>query len=129
MGDEREETGAPTREYEKLVRDDIPRIIRESGERPVTNVADGEEYRRRLAEKLVEEAEEFAESRDTEELADVCEVVDAIREALGVDDAELDRLRREKRDARGGFGRGIVLERVEPVDGTEFDTDAREQNP
>ncbi|WP_117594858.1 nucleoside triphosphate pyrophosphohydrolase [Haloprofundus halophilus] len=127
MGDEREETGGEdaSRQYDKLVRDDIPAIIRESGERPVTHVAEGGEYRERLAEKLVEEAEEFAESRDAEELADVLEVVAAVRRQLGVDADELERLRREKREACGGFEAGVVLERVEPSGACE----TREQNP
>lgn len=99
-------------EYDKLVRDGIPAIIRESGERPVTHVVDGDEYRRRLAEKLVEEAEEFAESQEPEELADVLEVVAAIRKRMNIDADGLDRLRWEKHDARGGFESGVVLERV-----------------
>ncbi|WP_224337353.1 nucleoside triphosphate pyrophosphohydrolase [Haloprofundus halobius] len=133
-----------SREYDKLVRDDIPGIIRDSGKRPVTHVADDEEYRKRLAEKLVEEAEEFRESearsvseessgersdpRDSggpEELADVLEVVDAIREELDVAADELERMRREKREARGGFAKGVVLERVEACGTSE----TREQNP
>ncbi|KTG09441.1 hypothetical protein AUR64_16825 [Haloprofundus marisrubri] len=108
-------------EYDKLVRDGIPAIIRESGERPVTHVAEGDEHRRRLAEKLVEEAKEFEESRQPEELADVLEVVAAIRKQMGIDADELDRLRWVKREARGGFEGGVVLERVV--------ADAREQNP
>jgi predicted house-cleaning noncanonical NTP pyrophosphatase (MazG superfamily) len=99
--------------YDKLVRDEIPAIIRENDETPVTHVATGEEYRRRLREKLCEEAEEFRESGDTEELADVLEVIAAIREAEGLEAGELERLREEKADERGGFADGVVLERVE----------------
>ncbi len=50
------------REYDKLVRDDVPRIIRESGETPVTHVAEGDALDRRLRAKLVEEAAEFGEA-------------------------------------------------------------------
>ncbi|WP_135825337.1 nucleoside triphosphate pyrophosphohydrolase [Halorussus ruber] len=100
-------------EYDKLVRDGIPESIRESGETPETHVADGEEYRRRLREKLCEEAAEFRDAGDPEELADVLEVLAAIREAEDLDGAELETLREEKADERGGFAEGIVLERVE----------------
>ncbi|WP_135854157.1 nucleoside triphosphate pyrophosphohydrolase [Halorussus salinus] len=100
-------------EYDKLVRDDIPEIIRANDERPVTHVAEGDEYRERLREKLFEEAAEFRESGDPEELADVLAVVAAIRDAEGFDAEEIDRLREEKADERGGFEDGVVLERVE----------------
>ena len=101
-------------EYDKLVRDDSPRIVRESGETPTTHVADGDEYRRRLREKLCEEAAEFRDSDgDPEELADVLAVLAAIRGAEGFDSAELERLREEKADERGQFDDGVVLERVE----------------
>ena len=43
------------REYDKLVRDKIPEIIRETGERPIVHVADDAEYADRLADKLDEE--------------------------------------------------------------------------
>lgn len=68
------------REYDKLVRDDIPKVIRDSGETPVVHEADDDEFDRRLREKLVEEAEEFAEDGTVDELGDVFAVVDAILE-------------------------------------------------
>lgn len=48
--------------YDKLVRDDIPAVVREDGNRPVTRRVDGEERRRYLAEKLVEEATEYRDA-------------------------------------------------------------------
>jgi predicted house-cleaning noncanonical NTP pyrophosphatase (MazG superfamily) len=43
-------------EYDKLVRDRIPEIIRAAGKIPVTRtVADAEEMKRRLLDKLAEE--------------------------------------------------------------------------
>ncbi|WP_227353786.1 nucleoside triphosphate pyrophosphohydrolase [Haladaptatus salinisoli] len=101
------------REYDKLVRDRIPDIVEANGERPVTHVAEGEEYDRRLAEKLDEEVAEFRDSGDPEELADVLEVVYALAARAGVSRDELERLRTEKVDERGGFEDGVVLERVE----------------
>lgn len=100
------------RTYDKLVRDDIPEIIRENDETPETRRVDGDEYQNYLVVKLVEEAEEYAESRDPDELADVLEVVRAVREAQGVDTDELEAMRAEKAEDRGGFADGIVLERV-----------------
>ncbi|WP_267641365.1 nucleoside triphosphate pyrophosphohydrolase [Haloarchaeobius amylolyticus] len=98
--------------FDKLVRDDIPAVIRENGETPVTHVADGEEYRDRLREKLVEEAREFRADPSAEELADVLTVLDAVRDAEDIPAEAVARERREKLAARGGFEEGIVLEAV-----------------
>lgn len=103
-----------TREYDKLVRDDIPAVIEADGEQPVTHVVDGDAYERRLFEKLDEETTELREERNADELADVLEVLDALRTQLGVDKEELTRIREEKAAERGRFEEGVVLERVEP---------------
>lgn len=101
------------REYDKLVRDRIPDIIEGNGEDPIVHRATDEEYERRLLEKLHEEVEEFCESREIEELADILEVVHAIRENQGVTAEQLQAIREQKADQRGQFKDGIVLERVE----------------
>jgi predicted house-cleaning noncanonical NTP pyrophosphatase (MazG superfamily) len=79
-------------EYDKLVRDRIPEIIEGNGERPETHRVTGDEYERRLLDKLDEEGAEYRESREVEELAEV---------------------REEKAERRGRFADGVVLERVE----------------
>ncbi|MCU4750709.1 nucleoside triphosphate pyrophosphohydrolase [Halobacteria archaeon AArc-curdl1] len=99
-------------EYDKLVRDGIPRIIEESGEYPIFHVADGEAYERRLFEKFEEELGEFRDNRSLEELADVLEVVHAFCVHEGWSLESLERRRQEKADERGGFEDSVVLERV-----------------
>jgi len=101
------------REYDTLVRDEIPALIEADDEEPVVHVADDAEYERRLRAKLVEEAEEFAAEGDSAELADVLAVVDAYCEHAGVDGDELAGLQAEMASERGGFEERIVLERVE----------------
>lgn len=98
--------------YDKLVRDEIPEIIRSDGDESVTHVVEGEAYRERLHDKLDEEVAEFHESNDVEELADVLAVVDALAEACGSSAAELQEFRRAKAAERGEFEDGIVLEAV-----------------
>lgn len=100
--------------YDKLVRDRIPALIEADGDRAVTHRAGDAEYARRLGEKLVEEAREYSESGDREELADVLEVLAAIRAFEGIEDGELEALRREKAERRGSFDERVVLERVIP---------------
>jgi predicted house-cleaning noncanonical NTP pyrophosphatase (MazG superfamily) len=102
-----------TEEFDKLVRDEIPRIIEENGETPITHTAEGDEYSEQLDEKLAEEVTEYLESGEVEELADVLEVLHAIRKERGVSLESLRDKRRRKAEQRGRFSEGIVLERVE----------------
>ncbi len=92
----------------KLVRDKIPQLIRDTGGEPVVRIADAEEYRGLLRAKLVEEVEEFLASDDPNELADVLEVLLALAGDLGVDQDQLEKLRRAKAFERGGFSNRIV---------------------
>ena len=70
--------------YNKLVRDNIPSIIENNGEVPITRTLTDEEYRTELYKKLSEECDEVISSEikegTVEELADVLEVIKAIAE-------------------------------------------------
>ncbi|MFF0481894.1 nucleoside triphosphate pyrophosphohydrolase [Streptomyces sp. NPDC004435] len=95
----------------KLVRDRIPEIIRDNGEEPVTYIADRKEYRQRLEAKLLEEVDEFLEADDEAkkgEAADVLEVLLALVAEIGVDPAQLEKIRCAKADERGGFADRVV---------------------
>lgn len=100
------------REFNKLVRDRIPEVIQEDGKEPEIHIADDDEYSERLIKKLEEEVEEFLKSREVDELADILEVVHAIRKDRGVPVEELQKKREKKAEERGRFDEGIVLERV-----------------
>ena len=93
--------------YEKLVRDKIPEMLDAKGVAYERRIADDAEYRAELIKKLVEEANEFAEAGDPEELADVLEVVDALRKLPGYESVTA--LQDKKREERGGFKERIVL--------------------
>ncbi len=97
----------------KLVRDRIPEIIQENGEKPVTRQLSDKEVVPFLRQKVREEAGEFAESGETEELADLLEVIERYLELEGVEREKLKQLRQEKNSKRGGFSANIVLEEVE----------------
>lgn len=99
--------------YDKLVRDNIPSIIRENNEIPVTYIADDEEYQERLRAKLIEEAKEYSESGDLEELADIIEVINAIKKFEDISDSELQKVRKDKNERRGCFEKRIILESVD----------------
>lgn len=101
--------------YNKLVRDRIPDIIRQAGNRPATRIAADAELPALLEEKLVEELAELQEpgANRAEELADILEVVLAMAAREGLSPGQLYALRHKKRDERGGFDDGVVLEWVE----------------
>lgn len=99
--------------YNKLVRDKIPEIIENAGKIPHTRILDNDEYITELDRKLDEECAEFHKDKNVEELADIMEVVYALAEAIGSSPEELERVRKDKADKRGGFEKKIFLERVD----------------
>jgi NAD(P)H-hydrate epimerase len=97
----------------KLVRDNIPKIIREHGKEPVTHIAGRKEYLSRLNDKLIEEAKEFAQGGSKEELADLMEVFIALCKANQINRAEIERIRKIKHRERGGFDKQIILDVID----------------
>lgn len=98
--------------HDKLVRDRIPELIKESGEEPVVHCADDEEYEERLYDKLEEEVQELQEDRDVEELIDIAEVIDALIKYHKIPPDEFQRLKEKKAKDSGSFDDRIVLEEV-----------------
>jgi predicted house-cleaning noncanonical NTP pyrophosphatase (MazG superfamily) len=96
--------------YNKLVRDRIPEIIEKKGGKSATHIASEDEYWKKLKEKLGEEANEFCESESEEELADILEIINAICNFKKINMNNLEELRKEKKEKRGGFDRKIILE-------------------
>lgn len=96
--------------YNKLIRDRIPEIIKQDGGTAITHIADDEEYWSKLKEKLKEEVDEFLKESNKEELADILEVVYAIRDFLKVDGEKLESLRKDKAEKRGAFKEKIILD-------------------
>jgi predicted house-cleaning noncanonical NTP pyrophosphatase (MazG superfamily) len=99
--------------YNKLIRDNIPSIMSAQGKNFRTHVAEPEEYKVKLKEKLIEEVNEFLEDPCLEELADILEVFSALVDAMGYSQEELAQRVNEKSDERGSFESRIVLESVE----------------
>ncbi|WP_339849251.1 nucleoside triphosphate pyrophosphohydrolase [Paenibacillus sp. FSL W7-1088] len=99
--------------YNKLVRDKIPHIITSNGKECRTRILEPEEYKQELRTKLQEESEEYmsagSDQKALEELADMLEVIRALAEVHGVNAAQLDKLRADKAEARGGFQERVYL--------------------
>ncbi len=105
--------------YHKLVRDKIPSIIRQDNKKTFIKSVTGNELSHALSHKLLEEAYElFTEMHDgdpeslLQESADVLEVLLTI---LRQNDQGLDELVEElkrRREEKGGFEKGYLLESV-----------------
>jgi predicted house-cleaning noncanonical NTP pyrophosphatase (MazG superfamily) len=99
-------------DYDKLIRDKIPSIIKKDGRTPKIHTAKRGEYRIKLNQKLLEEVREFGKSGEIYELADILEVVYALAEAEHVTAARLEALRKKRAAERGAFKKRIILDKV-----------------
>jgi len=93
--------------YNKLVRDKIPEILDQKGIAYEKRIASPEEFKEELIKKLEEEFTEFKQAQSPEELADVIEVIEALKTLLEYSDVEDIRL--QKKADRGAFNRRIIL--------------------
>ena len=101
------------RVYNKLVRDNIPEIIRNNNETPIIKTLNNEEYLRALKAKLQEEVDEFLESNDIAELADILEVIDALSTANNSSLNEVMDIKIQKAEKNGKFENKIFLIEVQ----------------
>lgn len=98
-------------QFHKLVRDNIPDIIRRDGEVPKFHIADKPEYQKKLFEKLTEETQELQTSQDVaDELVDILEIIYAISDYYSISRRRLESCRKMKALKRGTFNRRIVLD-------------------
>lgn len=93
--------------YNKLVRDKIPQILDKKGIYYEKRVASLEEYKEELIKKLLEEANEFSIEKNSEELADVMEVIEALKSLSDYIDVEKVRLAKIKE--KGGFLDRVII--------------------
>ncbi|MCU1806370.1 nucleoside triphosphate pyrophosphohydrolase [Cytobacillus firmus] len=103
--------------YNKLVRDQIPEIIEKTGKKFSTRILDDNEYIKELKKKSFEELQEYVETNNKEdaieELADVLEIIHALAEYHGASIEEVEEIRKQKAEKRGGFKEKIFLIEVE----------------
>jgi predicted house-cleaning noncanonical NTP pyrophosphatase (MazG superfamily) len=93
--------------YNKLVRDKIPEILDEKGIPYEKIIASDEEYKVELIKKLTEEVNEFSEAGNIEELADIIEVIEALKQLPEYKNVE--EALENKRQEKGGFEERIIL--------------------
>lgn len=98
--------------YNKLVRDKIPEIITKDNRKPIITILDNKDYLVELNKKIQEEVQEYLESNNIEELADIVEVIYGILDAKNISMEEFEKVRKSKVQKRGAFQEKIFLERV-----------------
>ncbi len=93
--------------YNKLVRDRIPEILDKKGVPYEKRIANDIEYKEELIKKLEEEIVEFKEAGSVEELADILEVVDALKKLP--DYVNVIGVQKTKREEKGGFEKRLIV--------------------
>ena len=108
------------KEFNKLIRDKIPEIIKKNGSNSKTRILDNEEFKKELLKKIVEESQEVLETNGdkkelTKEISDVLEVINYLTDVFELDRQEIEKIRKERKDSRGGFDKKIFLEHTEDL--------------
>jgi len=101
------------KQYNKLVRDKIPDILKGKKVKFKSHTASKKEYLDKLYEKLIEEFDEFKAKPSTEEFADVLEVMEAIGRYHNLDLQEIKLKKKIKKDSNGGFEKRIILDETD----------------
>ncbi|EDT73544.1 DUF429 domain-containing protein [Clostridium butyricum] len=99
--------------YNKLVRDNIPEIIKAENKKCEIEIVTDKEKFEMLKKKLQEEVNEFFEDKNIDGIADIMEVLFEFAEYLGVDEKQVMKERNEKKNKYGVFKDGVVLKNVE----------------
>ncbi|OAT85998.1 phosphoribosyl-ATP pyrophosphohydrolase [Bacillus sp. MKU004] len=102
--------------YNKLVRDKIPQIIEGKGKKFSAKVLNDEDYIKYLKEKAYEELDEYCavetDEEAVEELADLLEVIRTMANLHGASIEEVEAVRKDKAEKRGGFQEKVFLIKV-----------------
>ena len=96
-------------QYDKAIRDKIPEIIQKDGHSCNVETLSDEEFLEQLEKKLSEEVTEYQNDKNSEELADILEVIYRVAQLKGVSKEELEKIRIKKSEERGGFEKNLFL--------------------
>jgi len=87
-------------QYNKLIRDKVPENLDNKNVKYKIHIADEKEYEEKLREKLGEEVQ----------LADILEVIYALCDFYKIDKENLEKIRKDKFEKKGGLKNRIILE-------------------
>lgn len=101
--------------YNKLVRDNIPKIIEEKNETPIIRILNDAEYKEALEKKLYEEYKEVLEANESDRVEELADMLEVIKSLASLENKSLDNvisLMNVKSEKRGSFKERIFLEKV-----------------
>lgn len=103
--------------YNKLIRDNIPEIIKKNGAIPKISELSDEQFKTALKEKLAEEAKELVEVKTKEEilneLSDVMQLIESIALNNNLSVSDIEKQKEKKKRERGAFEKKLFLEYVD----------------
>lgn len=106
--------------HNKLVRDNIPEIIKNKGSVPKIFILSEADYREALKIKMREEADELSSAKSIEdvlnELSDLQELIRSVAKNYGISAEELEESRKKKNKEKGGFEKMIFFEFVDDAE-------------
>lgn len=101
--------------YNKLVRDNIPNIIKSNGENPIIHILNDKEYKIELEKKLNEEYQEVLNATGKDRIEELADMLEIIKYLAKLENATLDdviAIANAKSSKRGVFNDKIFLEKV-----------------
>lgn len=103
--------------YNKLIRDKIPKIIKDDGWIPILKTLNKKEYLLALKKKVLEEANELINAKNKkdilDEIVDIQEILDALTLEIGLTKTEIKNQQKQKNKKRGAFKKRLFLIREE----------------
>lgn len=112
--------------YNKLVRDKIPQNIEKIGKKCNYYILGEKEYKKELDKKLLEEANEFIVDHSIEEMADLIEVIEAIKKSHNLENKEIEKIRLTKNIEKGSFEEKLYLVQVQEEINNEIEDKNKE---
>lgn len=101
--------------YNKLVRDNIPKIIESNGEKPIIRILNDDEYKIELEKKLKEEYQEVLNATGKDRIEELADMIEVIKSLAKLENTTLDdviTIANAKNSKRGAFNDKIFLEKV-----------------
>lgn len=99
--------------YNKLVRDRVPEIFKNSGREVEYKILSDSQVLLALQDKLLEKAQKFAERPTEDEISEIFELMDTIIDKFQFEQMHIDYLKMRNREVKGGYTQNIYLISVE----------------
>lgn len=100
--------------FKKLIRDNMPEIMKTQGKELDVRVLDKEEFKEALRRKIIEEISELKDAKNDEEAKDkiayLYEIADALGDAYGFSKKDISDFKDKMHSERGGFTKRLFLE-------------------